>query len=1002
MVKFLINRPIAVLISTLALIIFSVLSVMDLPISLLPSLDVPSLVIRVASPNTSAREIENNILKPIRNNLLTLRNLDNLESISSNESGQIEIRFYFKTDMNIAFVDVNERIDRLLGILPKNMERPRVIRISSSDIPVVRIQIVPKSEAEMVETSVLVDKVIRKRIEQLDGISLVDVGGLQTEVISVRPDYNKMDAVNISENVLLDAIRDGNVTWGSINVKDGQYRYYVKVTSTISNPEDIVNLPVRTSNGTILSVGELAFVERVKQAPEGYHLFNEKEAIVVAVHKQDQAKMTELLPEIRASLDVFKKDYPELEFHLTQDQSSILLSGISNLKSALLFGGLFAIAILFVFMKNYRLAIIMGLSIPVCLLLSFIIFNVFGLSINVVSLSGLALGIGMLIDNAIIVLDNISIQRKLGNNLMDSCVQGVNQVMTPLISSVLTTLAVFIPLIFLHGISGALFFDQAVAVAAILSVSLLVSFILLPLFYKLFFSDKSSVEVDSKFFRYLKRIYGLSYNLIWRHKLMSFILLILLSGSVAWIGHNIPKSGMPEIESNELLLTVDWNESIGPGENKRRILEMNGEFGQYTQISESDIARLGYIFHNEESHPAWLQSYFQLKKDVDKQIFVRLLNKWFIKHYPGAEVSITDAPNAFDQLFISDEALIRTKIRNTDQLHSFDDIEKVIDNEYQSTMLQGPGFSRVTINHFTINNERLALYNVSRTEVVKALDRLFDDYNITTLKNYGEELHVRLVSSGTMNNQLDNIFIQNQDTSKYPLSAFVKSSLDMDFKHITSDKKGEYQSIFWQEATDPEKLINRVNSSLVSTNFVVDFDGGYFNNMENLRQLALVLTISLALLYFVLAAQFESLLQPVIILLTIPLGIAGSLLILYFTGTSLNIMSAIGIIVMLGIMVNDAILKVDTINRLVRGTDGQEKLEVSKAIHIASERRLKPILMTTITTILALLPVLFSGGLGADLQRPLVYSVIGGLSVGTLTAIYFVPLAYYYLTISKS
>lgn len=998
MVSFLINRPVAVLMSTLALVVFSVLALLQLPVSLLPTLEVPAIVIRIMAPNTSPQELEENILKPIRTNLLTLRHLEDIESMASAESGKITLTFSYNADMALAFIEVNERIDKLSDILPDGVDRPRVIRLSASDIPIVRIQVIPDHPGDLVEISELVDKVIRKRLEQIEGISLVDVGGLQREIISVQPNYEKLRALNISETTLLTAIKAGNVSWGSINVKDGQYRYYVKVASTMKNPADIMALPVRSPAGRVVTVEELADVRKVPQRPFGYHLSGSKEAIVIAVHKQEQARMITLIPKIRESLEVFRHDYPQLSFLLTRDQSELLTAGISNLRAALLFGGIFAFAILFVFMKDYRLALIMGISIPVSLMLSFLIFFAFGISINVVSLSGLALGLGMLIDNAIIVLDNISINRWQGYTLSESCVRGVHQVMAPLISSVLTTLAVFIPLIFLHGLSGALFFDQAVAVAAILGVSLLVSFLLLPLLYRLFFTDKSEKSTDSLVFSYVKKAYGNTFTVIWRSKKTAFVLLLLFSVSALWLGLIIPRSGLPELKRNEVLLTVDWNEPIGPEENKRRAMALNKAFSDFCIVTETDVANPGFIFHNDDNTPSRMQSYFMIAPAVNKEDFTNRLADWLSGRFPQARVTIEDSPNAFDQLFISNKPYIEARIRNSGNPGEYEDVYSIIEKPFRQAMMAGAGFEQESVIRLIIDQEKLALYKVENRHVMQVLGSLFDFSEITVLKNYGEEIPVRLVSGSNAMGQMQKVFVTNRDGVSYPLGAFVQSMLETDFKHITSDKKGVFQGIYWQDATDPAGLIAGVEKLLAAGNLLVDFEGRYFDDMKNLKQLALVLVISLALLYFILAAQFESMVQPIIILLTLPLGITGSLIVLYITGTSLNIMSAIGIIVMLGIMVNDAILKVDTINRLVRESPTKDKFAVAKAIHAAGEMRLKPILMTSLTTILALTPVLFSGGLGADLQRPLVYSVIGGLTMGTLTAIYFIPLAYFFIS----
>jgi len=983
---------------TLALLVFSVLALVQLPINLLPSIDVPSIVIKVSAPNSSPQAIEENILKPIRENLLTLSDLKDIESTASGESGQIHIQFSYKANMNLTYIEVNERIDRLQDQLPQNLTRPKVIRLSTSDIPVVRLQVVPKDFNNYVAVSELTTKVIRRRIEQLDGVSLVSITGERETEIAVTPKFNKLAAYNISLSTLLNTINNSNVDWGSINVKDGQYRYYVKVASSISTPEEILNLPIRTADDNIVRIAEIADVEEKARPPMGYHLLNQDEGLAVIIHKQSNARMMDLLSKIGESVLVFEEEYPQASFKLTQNQSKLLSAGINNLKTALLFGGIFAFAVLFVFMSNIRLALIMGISLPISLLLSFLVFYVAGISINIISLSGLALGLGMLIDNAIIVLDNISAKRKEGYSLTDSCVLGVKEVSAPLISSVLTTLAVFVPLVFLHGMSGALFYDQAIAVAAILGVSLLVAFSVLPLLYKLYFNDDTVPDTNNRLFAFILNLYDKIFKTVWQYKAISLSVIILLSVIGIWLGLQSPQSAMPQIQRNELLLKIDWNEPIDLNENELRILSIVSELSAKVIFTESEIGKVGFALTTSEYGREKAEVYFLLEDKTTERIFKQDLDQLLSSNFPKAVFTISPAPNAFDQLFTSSKPYLMIKLRQTDSLIGANRVEQVLGNETSDASF-GKGFSLETSVKLMINNERLALYKVDREAIQMQLSRIFSSTEITTLKRFGSNTIVSLMAYPEAHYDFDRLYINSHDGTSYPLSTFVSIAYEQHHKFITADRKGTYQAISFASMNNIDHTLSAIKKTLVKENILVDFDGTYFETRENLQQLSLVLFISFALLYFILAAQFESFLQPLIIIFTLPLGVGGSLLLIYLTGSSLNIMTAIGIIVMLGIMINDAILKLDTINRQVKlinpGSVTNHNLFL--AIHKAGTSRLRPILMTSVTTILALTPVLFTSGLGADLQFGLVIAVMGGLSVGTLTSIFFVPLMYYYI-----
>ena len=493
MLTYLLKRPIAVVMSFVLLLVFSGIAFFQLPISLLPAIQIPEIVVKVKAPNYAPQQVENSLLKPIRERLATQNGLKNLESNASGEFGIIKLQFEYGTDMQLAYLDINEQIDRLSDVLPNEIERPQVVKINTSDIPISRLQVVPKiDEQDLTALSRLSVKVLKKRLEAIEGVSLVDINGTQHQVISIVPQKRKMFALGISDADISQTIQQNNKQLGAISVKDGQYRYFLNIEATLQSIEDIQQLSI-LKNGNTIALAEIATISLANDKIFSWHLFNHQPGVVITIHKQASAQMRTVDTRLNEAFLQFKKEFPTLNFAFTQNQTTLLNLSINNLQTSLLFGGSFAFIILFLFLKHYRIAFIIGISLPSSLIISFLFFYLTGLSINIISLSGMALGIGMLIDNAIIVLDNISRhfndsqEKEALQRLFNACVYGTEEVMSPLVSSVLTTLAVFVPLIFLNGLSGALFYDQALAVGITLLCSLLVSFILLPLCFWLFF-----------------------------------------------------------------------------------------------------------------------------------------------------------------------------------------------------------------------------------------------------------------------------------------------------------------------------------------------------------------------------------------------------------------------------------------------------------------------------------------------------------------------------------
>ncbi len=1014
MVKFLINRPVAVFLSFIGILFFSFLALQRLPVSLLPNIEVPAIIVKINYPNNPPSIIENNILSPIRTSLNTLNNLKSVESIANSETGMLKLQFEFGTRMDLAYIEINEKIDRLQENLPRDMDRPQVVRINTSDIPIARIQVIPKEGVDYTQTSELTDRVLKKRIEQITGVSIVDVNGFQGQFISITPDLEKIRALGLSEQQIDQVLQGANRDLGRLSVKDGQYRYFVRIANRLDNIDEIGKLPIINREGDVIKLSDIAEVSFQSDKRQGYHLSNQKEGLVVTVHKQAKAKMTELTPLLYEAVEEFKKDYPQTDFELTQDQSLLLNAGINNLKTSLVYGGIFAFAVLFLFMGNVRMPIMMGITLPISLLISFLFFYAFGLSVNIISLSGLALGLGMLIDNSIIVIDNITRKRKDGLDIREACIQGVNEVMTPLISSVLTTLAVFVPLVFLNGLSGALFYDQALSVAIILGTSLMVAFVLLPLLYRKFFENlKRPIKEDSLIFKGILKLYKSIFKVVWRFKTVSLILLIALIPLAYFMIIGAHKEGLPVIEKTETLVTIQWNEPLDAEENKRRVLDLLEKTAASTP-SESDIGLKQFLLAEQNNSIESAEVYFKSESTDAKLDLERKLTTFLENTYRTASFQVEDAPNAFDQIFSSDQKFFIAKWKKLSGNERLDEamlanLEKDVAEIVNEKPRPGNGFQFGESMEAVIDNKALSFYGISENAMKDALSKALDGYLVTEIRRFGEVTPI-WIQRGTedFRSKLNGISVQGRGNQMYPLSNFVKFEYIKDIKSVTADKTGIYQSLEWENLDDAsiERLQAQLPAKAAQYGLSVDFDGAYFQGRENLQQLIFILMISVLLLYFILAAQFESLVQPLIVILTLPLGVSGALLVLMVSGGTLNVMSAIGIIVMLGIMVNDAILKIDTINRLreefsLSDATNTRRQILQKAIAKTGEIRLKPILMTSITTILALLPVVFSSGIGADLQRPLVYTVIGGLTIGTFTALFFVPLSYWVISKKK-
>lgn len=1005
MIRYLLQRPIAVLMSFGAVLLFGLAALRQLPISLLPPIDVPRILVRVSYPNTPAAALEQNAVTPIRENLLTTNGLRNITSKTANHAAVLQLEFEYNTRMDLAFIEVNEKLDRLGGMLPREMPRPQVQRINTSDIPIIRLQVTPRDPGAYSQVSELAEKTIKRRLEQLPGVSVVDLNGSRGDFFEIRPKDDVLQALRLDRRVLEAAIRGANAELGNLSVRDGQYRYFVRVGNTLQSPQDVAGIPIALPGGTPVPLGRLATVAVSPQTPTGYHLYNGREALALTIQKQPNARMTKLAPAIEALAAEFRRDYPYADFAFTQDQNYLLKLSINNLSQSLWLGGALAVLALFFFLGNYASPLLMGLSIPISLVLTFVLFYALGVSVNIISLSGLALGLGMLIDNAIIVIDNITRKRRTGLSMLDSAATGTVEVTAPILGQVLTTVAVYAPLVLLSGLAGALISDQAIALTISLGVSLLVAFILAPSLYRLLLrKDVSKLREDTRFFRWVLAGYHALVGWVFRHKLIASLAAVCLGGAGIWLAVHAPTTALPQIKKTETQLAINWNAPIDAAENLRRIKELDAFLAsEGAQIREAEVGISQFLLQQEDPAIAKALVYAAYKTPEDKARADARAARWLARRYPAAIAGIGDAPNAFTQLFSSSAPYLEARFQAEGAAFSAESasrLGKMLEKLPSAQWQKDAGLQEEPSIDLIPKPELLAEYRVPQAAVEEALNRLFGQTPISEIKRFGDIKTLRFEEDRAPFYERLEQPVQSLSGQAYPLKLFLDVQYASQFKFITSGKTGEYKAVhlFETPRRDIPGLQRQIDALARENGFTVEYAGRYFDNQSNTRRLLFIFLISIGLLYFVLAIEFENLLHPLLVMSTLPLGLFGSFLLLRLFNAPVDVMAAIGLVVVLGIITDDPILKVHTINRLrkayaLQGMGIKEALE--RAIHDAGEICLKPVLMTSITTVLGLLPVLFMPGLGSELQRTLVLVIAGGLTLGTFNALWFIPLAYW-------
>ena len=1016
MVKFLLKRPIAVLMAFTACFIVGLVTYFTLPVSLLPDIAIPQITVQVSGENSSARELENTVVAPVRRQLLQVSGLREIKSETRDGAGIIRLEFDFGVNTDLAFIEVNEKIDAAMNSLPKEAERPKAIKASATDIPVLYLNMTLKDnrayeeidEEQFLTLCELAENVVKRRIEQLPEVAMADITGIPGRMLQIVPNQEKLSITGITIADIENALAANNVEPGSMLVRDGYYEYNIRIATLLRTPEDVENIHIRKGD-RLMQLKDLCKVAIVPQKEQGLSVAGGKRAVTLAIIKQSDENMDEMKAKLKETTDYFAKLYPDIDFQVCRNQTELLDYTISNLQDNFTIGFLLIFLVAIYFLGDVRSPIVIGLSMTVSVVVTFFLFYFFEVSFNVISLSGLILAVGMMIDNSIIVTENISQYREKGYSLKRACAAGTTEVITPMLSSSLTTIAVFVPLIFMSGIAGAIFMDQAFSIAAGLLISYITGIMLLPVLYLLFYrmGIRGNGFLSKRFDNNLKndwleRAYNGGIDWVFSHKKLSIGMTLATLPICVFFFFYLEKERMPEIEQNELVMRIEWNENIHVDENHQRVNALMKQTDGQVLEHTAYVGMQDYILNGgSELSVTEAELYFKTEKPDGIPPLQELLTKEVKAKYPLAVLTFSPPETIFEKLFVTGEADIVAQLhpKNRTQAPDATVLQQLEKDIMQRTGLTTEGIAFRNQMNLVVDKERLLLYNVAYNELTRVLRTAFKENKVSTLRSYQQYLPIGIAGEErTINDILGTTLVETQPDRKgqinhIPLSSLVKVVASEDLKSITAGKNGEYIPVSFFEVEDAPQLMEDVKQTIREKDgWEVDFSGSFFSNEKMIGELTVILFVSILLMYFILCSQIESFLQPLIVLVEIPIDIAFALTSLWLFGHTLNLMSAIGIIVTCGIVVNDSILKIDSINELrKKGTP------LFEAIHTAGIRRLRPIIMTSLTTIMAMVPLLFSSDMGSELQKPLAIAMVGSMLLGTLVSLFIIPLIYWFI-----
>lgn len=979
----------------LTVMVLGIVSALHMPVSLIPDMDIPYITVQINAPGMSARELDESAVSVLRTQLSQIDGLADIRCEARDGSAVLRLKFSHGDDIDFRFIEVNERIDRCMSSLPR-MERPHALKSVATDIPAFYLNATPGNGADFLLFSDFVRNIIVKRLEQLDEVAMVDVSGFREKEILILPDKAKLSQSGITMKDLQALIASADIRLGNLTISDGQYRYNVRFQSNASGKEDLENLWIN-HDGKLLRLGDIASVSEQAAPATGALSSDGRPAICMAVIKQSSARMSDLRKAMSAQLEMFAKDYPEVEFNLTRDQTELLDYSIYNLIRNIVTGILLACLIIFLFMKDFRSPGLVALTMPAALIASMLVFRIAGMSLNILSLSGLLLGVGMLTDNTIVLVDNVTARWLRGEDLKDAVLRGTAEVTGPMLSSMLTTCAVFIPLVSVSGTAGAMFRDQAIAVATVLLTAYLVTITVVPVYYWAWYRRLPAFRSGRLLTRFrlgesLEKWDGKWSRWMLSHRWAAWAALAVSFAGCLFCFYGMPKTLLPEITEHDTLLRIDWDSSISPEENLARCnaaASASGARGSTVMAGTQQFA----LSHSGDTGPGEALVYLDFEDAASLAAGKASMASYFRDNYPDAGFSFSPSGNIFNYVFSAGEPELVARLRpvaspSIDVPALRECISGIQERIPESRLQKIPVTEQLV---FAANPQLMSLYGLSYDNLLAALKTALNSDRIMSIVQGDRSVPVVLGGDSAEVERVLNSDITTPDGISLPLSALLVQSRTEDLKTLVSGPEGPYYPLAIEPGLlSAEKTMESVRTSVRENGkFETGFSGTWFDTRKMTGDMLLTLLISILLLYLILAAQFESMIQPVIILLEIIIDVFVALLALWVTGQTVNLMSLIGLVVISGIVVNDSILKIDTINRLRKSG-----MEMDEAILTAGARRVKAIVMTSLTTILAVCPFLMKGDMGSDLQFPLSVVIISGMAVGTLVSLFIVPALY--------
>jgi hydrophobic/amphiphilic exporter-1 (mainly G- bacteria), HAE1 family len=1010
-----VRRPVTAIMVFLIVILLGSIAFTRLPVDLMPELVYPTLTVRTEYPNVGPQEVEDLITRPIEEAVAAIAGVEEITSTSAEGNSAVRVSFTWGTNLDEAADEIRNRVDRIRNQLPEGAQPPRVFKFDLASFPILFLGVSSPSLGP-IELREFTEERISRRLERVPGVAAIGIWGGLRRQIQIELDRDRMLAMGLTADQVTRLLREENLNRPAGKVEEGNLDVFLRTVGEYRAAEDVGATVVAVRDGTPIYLRDIATVREGVEEVTSRTRINGQPGIRVAINKQSGANTVAVAEGVLREVARINADYPNVQVVTIIDTSRYIKNSIANVRNSAIIGGILAVLVLLFFLRSERSTLVIATSIPISVMATFALVYFTGYTLNIMTFGGLALGVGMLVDNAIVVLENIFRKKEEGSDAKSSAIEGTREVAMAITASTLTTIAVFLPIVFMEGVSGVMYKQLAAVVAFALFASLAVALTLIPVLSSRILAVRGNGKPSplaplygwsGRIFTALEARYrnGIAWSL--RHRKIIVIgTLLLFIGSVGLIPF-IGSELMPKTDEGEV--RIDAEMAIGT-----RLELMDRTMREIERVVRAEVPEAQNILtavggggggwavassHTGNVRVSLIEQSKRKRSSAD--IAQDLRGK--LMHIPGVQIRAREGSGLFIMrlAFGGGDESLQVEIRGFDLNTSYGLADQV-----RTTLRDVPGVTDVRIGReagrperiIRIDREKIARLGLSMTRVAQIVETNLAGSRATVLRRAGREydIFVRLQEGDRqVLSDIEGVSLVSATGESVPLRSVIE--VEYSAGPVVIDRKDQERVIYVSAnvagrdlgsiAADARAALRSVD---VPDGFAFIIGGEYEEQQKARRALLITMLLAIVLVYMVMAAQFEDLLDPFVVMFSIPMAGVGVFITLFLTKTTFNIQSYIGMVMLAGIVVNNAIVLVDYTN-LLRRRDGMPLYE---AVVEAGRRRLRPILMTTTTTLLGLIPLSLALGEGSEVQAPMARAVVGGLAVSTFVTLFLVPVVY--------